>query len=74
MAAAAVSKTVWLFHNDSTPPMFVYWFCIISRRASVSFALPPWAGTVAGGVVQLAGASTMKGPVNVESEMLFQST
>ena len=23
--------TVWLSHSDSTPPMFVYWFCIIAR-------------------------------------------
>jgi hypothetical protein len=23
--------TVWTFHSDSTPPMFVYWFCIIAR-------------------------------------------
>ena len=28
----------------------------------------------AGGLAQLAGAIVMKGPVNVESEMLFQST
>ena len=32
--------TVWLSHNDSTPPMFVYWFCAIRRGASVSMRLP----------------------------------
>src|SRR5947199_142615 len=41
--------TVWLSHRDSMPPMFVYWFCAISRMASVSRLLPFFEGTVPGG-------------------------
>ena len=26
----------WLSHSDSTPPMLVYWFCIISRGYRLS--------------------------------------
>src|SRR6266478_3775333 len=72
--AAELPCTVWLFHSDSTPPRFVYWFCIISRGATVSRLLPPCDGTVDGGLAQLVGATVIKGPVNVEVEMLFQST
>ena len=67
-------RTVWLVQSDSAPPRFVYWFCIISRIASVSRLLPPCDGTVLGGEAQLAGAIVMKGPVKVEAATLFQST
>src|ERR1044071_3911648 len=68
-------RTVCVVHKDSTPPMFVYWFCIIARIWSTSRALPPSdgaLGTVALG--QLVAAIGVSGPVTVEREMLFQPT
>src|SRR5947208_12211752 len=69
-------RTVCGNHNDSVPPKFVYWFCTMARicRASRSVAVPgcPEFWTLALG--QLVAAMGVSGPVNVESEMLFQST
>src|SRR5712692_8230084 len=67
-------RTVCEVHSDSTPPIFVYWFCIMARIWITSRELPGVAalGTVAFG--QLLLARGMSGPVKVEREMLFQST
>ena len=66
--------TVWLFHSDSTPPMFVYWFCIIARKVSVSRVFPTSSGTSPGPTAQVAPVDASVGPVNVELAVLFQST
>jgi hypothetical protein len=66
--------TVWVTHSDSVPPMFEYWFCAMARTASVSRLLPPWDGTVFGGLAHWVAAVGMSGPVNVDVEILFQST
>src|SRR5205814_1569211 len=60
--------------SDSIPPMFAYWFCIISRVASVSRLLPPLSATVPGALAQVLPVRTSVGPVNVELAVLFQST
>src|SRR5581483_4144269 len=63
-------RTVCVAHSDSTPPMFVYWFCIIARICSTSSALPPSDGafgTAAFG--QLVAADGTSGPVKVDCEM-----
>src|SRR5437867_10850636 len=70
-------RTVWVAHSDSTPPRFVYWFCIIALiwRTSRPTELPPREGafgTPAFG--QLVAARGVSGPVNVEVEILSQST
>ncbi len=68
-------RTVCEVHTDSTPPIFVYWFCIIARIWRTSRALPPCDsafGTAAFG--QLVAARGVSGPVKVDSEILFQST
>jgi len=54
--------------------MFEYWFCIISRMASVSRALPLFDGTVSGGAAQVLPVGESVGPVNVEFAVLAQST
>jgi hypothetical protein len=54
--------------------MFEYWFCIISRKPSVSLSLPPLDGTSAGGRPQVEPVMESNGPVNVELFVLFQST
>ena len=68
-------RTVCVAHSDSAPPMLVYWFCIIARIWSTSRRCRPatgHSGTLAFG--QLVAAMGMSGPVNVDSEMRFQST
>src|SRR5262245_35641511 len=68
-------RTVCVAQSDSTPPRFEYWFCIMARIWRTSRLLPPCedaAGTAALG--QLVAAMGMSGPVNVESEILSQST
>src|SRR5260221_9737413 len=68
-------RTVWVVHSDSTAPMLVYWFCIIARIWTTSRLLPPSEGafgTFAFG--QLVAAMGISGPVNVEVEILSQST
>src|SRR5262250_1999015 len=57
--------TLCVSHNDSMPPRFVYWFCIISRSASTSTAFPFFAGTDPGPCVHEASV-TLDGPVTVE--------
>ena len=68
-------RTVCAVHSDSTPPILLYWFCIMARICSTSSALPPSEGALAtfafGHEVLASGTS---GPVNVEAEMWFQST
>src|ERR1700686_2520138 len=62
-------RTVCVTHNDSRPPRFVYWFCIIARICRTSRVLPPWEGalgTVAFG--QLVAARGVSGPVKAEFE------
>ena len=72
---AALPNTVWLAHNDSAPPILVYWFCTMSRGARVSI-LVPGAGvaTLPGALAQVVGAIVIDGPEKVEAEVLFQST
>src|SRR5438132_4704336 len=68
-------RTVCAVQRDSTPPIFVYWFCIIARVGSTSRLLPLSDGAFGacefGQLVEVVGVN---GPVNVESEMSFQST
>ena len=66
--------TVCVDQSDSTPPMFVYWFCIIARYVSVSRLLPPCAGTLHGRVGPVEPVRGAVGPVNVELATLAQST
>src|SRR5437588_190580 len=66
--------TVWLSHNDSTPPRFVYWFCAISLIASVSRLLPFLDGTLSGGEAHVLPVIESDGPVNVELAVFAQST
>src|SRR5919199_3922973 len=65
--------TVWVSQSDSAPPRFVYWFCIISRYASVSRLLPPFSGTSEGPVLKLA-TELLTGPVKLELAVFAQST
>src|SRR6266511_4367041 len=65
--------TVWVSQSDSRPPMFVYWFCIISRYDSVSRLLPSFSGTVLGPTLNVE-TPVFVGPVNVELPTLAQST
>src|SRR5919199_6488817 len=46
--------TVCVSQSDSLPPMFVYWFCIISRYESVSTLLPLRSGTSPGPTLNVA--------------------
>src|SRR3954467_11181772 len=67
--------TVCVFHSDSTPPMFEYWFWAIRRIASVSRLLPLFDGTVSGGPAQtLLPVEESLGPVNVKLRVLAKST
>ena len=66
--------TVWATQSDSAPPRFEYCACAIARIASVSAAfagVDALAGVAFG---QQVGASCGCGPVNVEVEILSQST
>ena len=67
-------STVWLSHSDSTPPTFVYWFCIMSRIGRVSRGWPSFSGTVDGGDPQVVAVVESVGPVKVEFAVLAQST
>src|SRR4051812_40001056 len=68
-------RTVCVTHSDSTPPRLVYWFCAIALIWRESTAVPPNAGTLATAAFgQLVLASGVSGPVNADSEVLFQST
>src|SRR5436305_5305920 len=61
-------RTVWAVHSDSTPPKFVYWFCIIARTwmGSGPWMLPPREGTLARFAFgHLVGAGGWSGPVKV---------
>src|SRR5512140_2588930 len=58
--------TVWVAHSDSTPPMFEYWSCIISRIARESRSFPPSSATVDGGEDHDVVVAESVGPVNVE--------
>src|SRR6266480_7815218 len=58
--------TVWVSHSDSTPPMFVYWFCIISRMRSVSRLFPLLDGTVVGARAHAVAVVESVGPRKVE--------
>src|SRR5438270_1517454 len=66
--------TVWLSHSDSTPPMFVYWFCAIRRGCSVSMTLPFLDGTSSGAAAHELPVIESVGPVNVELAVFVQST
>src|SRR5919199_1702026 len=65
--------TVCVSQSDSLPPMFVYWFCIISRYVSVSRLLPCFSGTSLGPTLNVA-TPTFVGPVKVELAGEAQST
>src|SRR5919198_4527301 len=65
--------TVCVSQSDSRPPMFVYWFCIISRYESVSSWLPSFSGTVEGPTLNVETPVSV-GPVNVEFAGVVQST
>src|SRR3954467_4580005 len=68
-------RTVCVSHKDSTPPILVYWFCIMARICKASRLLPPCEGGLATAAFgQLVAEIGMSGPVNVESEILSQST
>jgi hypothetical protein len=54
--------------------MFEYWFCIISRIANVSRALPLLDGTVCGGAAHVEPVIESVGPVKVELAVFDQST
>ena len=69
-----VRRTVCEFHNDSAPPMLVYWFCIIARMPSESSAFFG-VGLVGGfALAQLLEAVGWPTSVNVDSDGRFQST
>src|SRR3954453_13036461 len=63
--------TVCVSQSDSRPPMFVYWFCIISRYVSVSRLLPVCSGTVDGPTLNVPDDAFV-GPVNVELDGFVQ--
>src|ERR1043165_2838534 len=65
--------TVCVSQSDSRPPMFVYWFCIISRYDSVSRLLPSFSGTSPGPTLNVEMPAFV-GPVNVELEGVAQPT
>src|SRR4051812_44555525 len=65
--------TVCVSQSDSRPFWFVYWFCIISRQASVSRSLPSFSGT-SDGPVSTAVMAVFVGPVKVELAGLAQLT
>src|SRR6185436_16109008 len=55
--------TVCVAHSDSTPPMLLYWFCIIARISRTSRVLPPREGAWARGALgQLVAAIGTSGP------------
>ena len=72
--ALTLRWTVWSTQSDSAPPRFEYCACAIARIASTSaeFAVVEALAGVAFG--QQFGASCVCGPVNVEVEILSQST
>src|SRR5919202_3612050 len=66
-------RTVCVAQSDSTPEMFVYWFCIIARICRTSRLLPPSDGAFGTDALgQLVAAMGTSGPVNVDVEMWFQ--
>src|SRR3954447_18213828 len=71
--AVAPFPIVCVSQSDSRPPMFVYWFCIITRYVSVSSALPSFSGTLLGPTLNVEIA-VFVGPVNVEFDGVVQST
>jgi len=64
---------VWVSQSDSRPFWFVYWFCIISRHASVSRSFPSFSGTSVG-PVSTDAIELFVGPVKVELAGLAQLT
>ena len=72
--ALTLRWTVCATQSDSAPPRFEYWACAIARIASTSAAfagVDALAGVAFG---QQFGWSCVWGPVNVEVEILSQST
>src|ERR1041385_2133791 len=65
--------TVCVSQSDSRPPMFVYWFCIISRYDSVSRLLPSFSGTSPGPTLNVEMPAFV-GPAKVEFDGVVQST
>src|SRR5262249_28719036 len=74
LVALTLRWTVWLTHSDSLPPRFVYWACAIARIASTSAALAVVAALAGVAFGQQFGASCVTSPVNVDVEILSQST
>src|SRR5262245_12500648 len=68
-------RTVCGTHSDSLPPRFVYWFCIMARIWSTSMRLvvPDCGALATAAFGHEVAARGVSGPVNVDSEMLFQS-
>src|SRR3954451_22939751 len=67
--------TVCDTHSDSPPArLFEYWACAIARIASVSAALAGVDALAGDAFGQQFGARDRLGPVNVDVEILFQST
>src|SRR5215471_7328866 len=69
-------RTVCGTHSDSVPPILVYWFCTMARICSTSirFVVSGCGALATLALGQLVAASGTSGPVNVESDSLFQST
>src|SRR5690242_5255473 len=65
---------VCVTQRDSAPAKLVYWFCTMARIWRVSRLLPGVAALPTLAFGQLEPVPWTLGPVNVESEMLFQST
>src|SRR3954463_13963005 len=72
--AAATPRTVLAYQMDSTPPMFVYWFCIIGRLRIVSRLFAPGPEPTCVGPWVKLGVVEKRGPVSVELNVLVQST
>src|SRR4029453_12163064 len=68
-------RTVWGTQSDSVPEQFVNWFCIMARIWSTSrrVAVPDCGALATAAFGHEVAARGVSGPVNVESEMLFQS-
>ena len=73
-SAISPRLTVWSTQSDSAPPRFVYWACAIARIESVSAELAGVDALATAEFGQQVGAAWVVGPVNVEVEILSQST
>src|SRR5580765_2543338 len=66
--------TVWSTQSDSAPPMFEYWAWAMALIESVSAELAGVDAFATFEFGQHVGAACVVGPVNVEVEILSQST